>query len=348
MLRIHFTSQDLRRITLAEDADPLWDVLLSLHVLQEGRDLVYGEWWRRTRRVKVTDFRLLLSLTPPRGYSPDFLTPGRGGVALEEQLDWLLSTPTQRFREELSYFSDKQPNSSSIRALLDGGAPMLDRLGRAVTEYHRAAIAPYKRVLLPHLQTERDRMLRGLADGGIDHLLGNLHPDVVWEPPVLCVRDYVDHDVRLEGRGIVLLPSAFCRRHPITLRDTDLPPVLCLPARPPVGWLPRVRENGATEREAEPIVALLGRTRAYVLAEVSSPMTTTELALRLGISLAMASRHATVLRDAGLVHSRRERNTVFHHVTTLGRALLNGRPTAAASLRGRSGPGSPEAAPPAP
>ncbi|GAA3201897.1 winged helix-turn-helix domain-containing protein [Nonomuraea helvata] len=324
MLRIHFTDQDLRRITLAEDTDPLWDVLLSLHVLQEGRDLVYGEWWRRTRQVKVSDIRLLLSLTPPRGYSPDFLTPGRGGAALEEQLDGLLSTPTPRFREELSYFSDKQPNASSIRALLDGGAPMLDRLGNAITRYHRAGIAPYKRMLRPHLQADRDRRLHGLADGGVDRLLSDLHPDVVWDPPVLRVLDYVEHDVHLEGRGIVLLPSAFCRRHPITLRDTDLPPVLVLPVQPPVGWLPRVRADGTMEHE--PVVALLGRTRAYVLEEAARPMTTTELARRLGISLAMASRHTTVLRNAGLVASRREGNTIFHHITALGRGLLNGRP----------------------
>ncbi|MEV1174767.1 helix-turn-helix domain-containing protein [Nonomuraea sp. NPDC049784] len=309
---------------MAEDTDPLWDVLLSLHVLQEGRDLIYGEWWRRTRQVKVPDIRLLLSLAPPQGYSPDFLTPGRGGAALEEQLDWLLSTPTQRLREELSYFNDKQPNSSSIRALLDGGAPMLDRLGNAITEYHRAGIAPYKRMLRPHLQAHRDRRLQGLADGGVDRLLGELHPDVVWEPPVLSVLDYVDHDVHLEGRGLVLLPSAFCRRHPITLRDTDLPPVLCFPVQPPVGWLPRVRADGTMEHE--PVVALLGRTRAYVLEQVAGPMTTTELARRLGISLAMASRHTTVLRNAGLVDSRRDGNTIFHHITALGRALLNGRP----------------------
>ncbi|MET7463119.1 helix-turn-helix domain-containing protein [Nonomuraea sp. NPDC005501] len=323
MLRIHFTSEDLRRITLAEDTDPLWDVLLSLHVLQEGRELTYGEWWRRTRQVKVTDMRLLLSLTPPQGYSPDFLTPGRGGDPLEEQLDWLLSTPTPRFREELSYFNDKQPNSASIRALLDGGAPMLRRLGNAITEYHHAGIAPYKRMLRPHLQADHARRLQALADGGVDRLLNELHPDVVWEPPVLCVLDYVEHDVHLEGRGIVLLPSAFCRRHPITLRDTDLPPLLCFPVQPPVGWLPRVRADDAPEHE--PVVALLGRTRAYVLEQVARPMTTTELAQRLGISLAMASRHAAVLRNAGLVDSRRDGNTVFHHITALGRALLNGR-----------------------
>ncbi|MFI6982279.1 ArsR/SmtB family transcription factor [Embleya sp. NPDC050154] len=63
--------------------------------------------------------------------------------------------------------------------------------------------------------------------------------------------------------------------------------------------------------------------------------TTTELARRLSISPAGASQHATVLRQANLITSRRHRNTVHHSLTPLGiRPLqklqkrgLNRRPT---------------------
>lgn len=52
MLRIHFTGQDLARTTLAEEPDPMWEVLLSLHQLQ-GRDGMahYGNWRERARRL---------------------------------------------------------------------------------------------------------------------------------------------------------------------------------------------------------------------------------------------------------------------------------------------------------
>jgi DNA-binding transcriptional ArsR family regulator len=43
----------------------------------------------------------------------------------------------------------------------------------------------------------------------------------------------------------------------------------------------------------------------------------------LGISQAAASQHATVLRNAGLLISQRDRNTVLHTLTALGQAMLD-------------------------
>jgi hypothetical protein len=76
LLRIHFTGQDLARTTLAEEPDPLWEVLLSLHQLQ-GRDgsAHFGDWRERTRRQLPRQAAQLVQLAPPKGYSPDFLTP---------------------------------------------------------------------------------------------------------------------------------------------------------------------------------------------------------------------------------------------------------------------------------
>jgi DNA-binding transcriptional ArsR family regulator len=42
----------------------------------------------------------------------------------------------------------------------------------------------------------------------------------------------------------------------------------------------------------------------------------------LAISPAAASQHTTVLRNAGLLVSRRDRNTVLHTLTPLGAAML--------------------------
>lgn len=51
MLRIHFTAEDIARTTLAAEPDPLWEVLLSLHMLQvEDGPLAYGAWRQRMRR----------------------------------------------------------------------------------------------------------------------------------------------------------------------------------------------------------------------------------------------------------------------------------------------------------
>ncbi|MBL1075700.1 winged helix-turn-helix transcriptional regulator [Nocardia sp. 2] len=68
--------------------------------------------------------------------------------------------------------------------------------------------------------------------------------------------------------------------------------------------------------------ALLGATRAAVLEAIADGGSTTEVALRLGVSPSSASEHAAVLRRAGLVISVRARNQVRHHLTPLGIALL--------------------------
>ena len=70
------------------------------------------------------------------------------------------------------------------------------------------------------------------------------------------------------------------------------------------------------------LAALVGRNRAAVLSAVADGCTTTELAGRVGISLAAASQHASVLRDAGLITSCRQGGAVLHALTPLGADLL--------------------------
>jgi DNA-binding transcriptional ArsR family regulator len=66
----------------------------------------------------------------------------------------------------------------------------------------------------------------------------------------------------------------------------------------------------------------VGRNRAAVLASIADGCTTTELAGRAGISVAAASQHASVLRDAGLIVTRRQGGAVLHLLTPLGAELL--------------------------
>jgi DNA-binding transcriptional ArsR family regulator len=59
-----------------------------------------------------------------------------------------------------------------------------------------------------------------------------------------------------------------------------------------------------------------------VLAAVDQGCSTTELSRRVAVSIASASEHAAVLREAGLLHSRRQGSQVLHTVTSLGASLL--------------------------
>ncbi|MFE7272116.1 hypothetical protein [Streptomyces sp. NPDC057623] len=81
-VRIHFSDDDLAGIRLAQAPDPMWEALLSMHMLQtDTGSAVFGGWRGRVRRELAAGVRPLLRLAPPVGYRRSFavLRPsGRG------------------------------------------------------------------------------------------------------------------------------------------------------------------------------------------------------------------------------------------------------------------------------
>lgn len=324
MLRIHFTPRDLARTTVSTRPAPLWEVLLSLHMLQQqdGR-LVFDDWRRQVRaRVAPDQMRLLLELTPPKGYSPDFLTPAESAPDFETALELTLSTPRQQIRSQLDLLSKYRPVSPWTRELAQGDRNSLRKLGRAIRTYHDAAIAPYWKSIGTHVSADHAHRGEALARHGVDRLLSTLHPRVRWAAPVLQVLDMNDRDLYLDGRGIELQPSAFCWQVPTKLRDPELKPILVYPIHHAPGIL---RQSSLETTDADGALgSLLGSTRAAALEAAVSGCTTTELAKRCKISPAAASHQATVLREAGLITTRRAGASVRHEVTQLGIWLLSG------------------------
>ncbi|MFI8964886.1 ArsR/SmtB family transcription factor [Streptomyces sp. NPDC053493] len=330
MLRIHFTGNDLAGVRMAAQPDVLWETILSFHRLRDRRgSVVYGEWRSEARIRLGAETRLLAALVPGRGYFPDFLTPPQGILGLDEGLDAVRATPPGRLHTELALIgaarSGRPAVPSALRALADGGTEPLGRLLAALRSYHRAAVEPY----WSHIQArvEADRAMRGraLLDGGADELLASLPPMLRWRSPVLEADYPVDRDVHLDGRGLLLQPSYFCRGTPVVLRDPGLPPVLVYPITHCEA--PTVRPPGGLPSLAK----LVGHTRSAVLSAIGEGGTTSELARRAGVSLASASQHAGVLREAGLVATLRNGNAVLHTLTPLGAALLGGAQRRAAA-----------------
>ncbi|MFK4087455.1 winged helix-turn-helix domain-containing protein [Kribbella sp. NPDC020789] len=324
MLRIHFTPRDLTRVTVATRPAPLWEVLLSLHMLQHSDGRLIFEDWRRHVRTSVApdQMRLLLELTPPKGYSPDFLTPAESAPDFETALDIALSTPSQQIRGQLDLLSKYRPASPWTRELAQGDRGSLNKLGRALRTYHAAAIAPYWKSIGTHISADHAHRGEALARHGVDRLLSSLHPRVRWVAPVLQVLDMNDRDLYLDGRGIELQPSAFCWQVPTKLRDPELKPILVYP----IQHAPGILRQGSLDQTAagDPLGSLLGSTRAAALEAAVAGCTTTELAKRCKISPAAASHQATVLREAGLITTRRAGASVRHEITQLGIWLLSG------------------------
>ncbi|MFJ2275113.1 ArsR/SmtB family transcription factor [Streptomyces sp. NPDC087866] len=327
MLRIHVSGWDLSRVRMAAGPDALWETILSFHRLRDRRaSAVFGKWRSETRPRLSGEVRLLSAVVPQRGYFPDFLTPSQESaepLGLDAGMEAVRATPPERLRAEIAVLEESGPpgaRRTARRARLEplraGGAQPLGRLVGALRDYHRAAVEPY----WPHIQSaiEADRAIRGraLLDGGTDELLASLPPVIRWRAPVLEADYPVDRDLHLDGRGLLLQPSYFCRGTPVVLRDPLLPPVLVYPVAHPAA--PAFAEPGPW------LGRLLGQTRSTVLRAIGDGCTTSELARRAGVSLASASQHACVLREAGLVHTLRHGGSVLHTLTPLGGSLLRG------------------------
>ncbi|MEU7917539.1 winged helix-turn-helix domain-containing protein [Micromonospora zamorensis] len=331
MLKIHFSGEDILRTRLAPAADPIWELVLSLHVLQgRNRDPLTANWRRTVSQALRQDvaseqLRLLFALNPPRGYFPDFLTPYDSVDGFEAGLDALRRTPTELLHRDLSVLAAETQLPSSAAALARGEVAVLHHLTESMEQYRSLAINPYWSRIQAAVAADRARRARALLDGGVEGLLTSLRPAMRWEGGVLEVRHYPhSREMHLDGRGLLLVPSFFCASTPVALLDPALPPVLVYPVDRLGGLAPADRIAAIPSGSPrDSLAALLGRTRAAVLQATDEGSTTGEVARQLNISPAAASQHATVLRNAGLLVSHRERNSVLHTLTPLGRAMLD-------------------------
>ncbi|MEU9118461.1 winged helix-turn-helix domain-containing protein [Streptomyces sp. NPDC048506] len=199
-------------------------------------------------------------------------------------------------------------------------------------DFWRAAVAPYWNRVLAYCEAECDARGRMVMAGGVDQLLTGLGRRAEWNGQVLQLHDGPDEDVHLGGNGLVLSPSVFLAHRPARLfhGDRQRGQAALVFAAPP-----DAEQSGVlwdeTAISSEALGALVGQTRAAALRELRASCTTGQLADRLGISAPCASQHTAVLRQSGLITTRRVRNTVLHSVTPLGMALLDGKVIAPAT-----------------
>ncbi|WP_217707970.1 ArsR/SmtB family transcription factor [Nonomuraea rhodomycinica] len=325
VLRIHFTGDDLARTRIAPGCDAMWEVMLSLYRLRRREGAIVFSQWKKDALAKApAATRMLTTLVPTRGYAVDFLTPRteRGSIAAGAEA--LRRTPRERLRMDLVELSWRHPGRRLpgwLGGLAAGGPRTLDAVAGAAEAYFEACLSPYWPRIRAQVAQERSRRGRVLVEGGWEAVLSTLHPSARWSFPTLELSYPADHDIHLHGRGLVLQPSFFCRRTPITLRDPELPPVLVYPIEHDPAWA-----HGDAPGRRPALTGLLGPTRAQVLETIAhGDCTTGELARQLDIPGSTASRQATTLREAGLVTSHRLGQAVVHTVTDLGAALLDGR-----------------------
>jgi DNA-binding transcriptional ArsR family regulator len=326
MLRIHFTPQDLQNIRVARQPHALWELVCGVCRLDARQGaLEYGHWRRSVHEGLAKDPRArralspLQTLIPPVGYIPDFLTPSVTGGGLAVGLDQVRATSRTRLTLELGRLAESRPLPSWVSTLDRPGTKALGTLTRALELSCKTLLEPY----WPHIRTavgnDVELRSRALLDGGTSALLNTLRPHARWRAPVLEVDYPVDRELHLEGRGLLLIPSYFCWRRPTALADPMLGPVLVHPVAKQPLEIVRASKDG--------LQRLLGRTRTVVLVDLAShgARTTSEVATAANIALPSASYQLGVLRDGGLIASRREGQFVRHSATPLGLRLLHER-----------------------
>lgn len=337
MLRIRFGSADIGRTRLATRPDPLWELALSLPALQASTPAAAHRSWWTTARRRLRDSphearaaRLLADLVPLRGDFPDFITPPEAAHGLDAGLEAVASVPRARLRADITGLRPRPGGSAILRALADGDRAAHSSVTVALRRYFAAFIRPEWQTIGAHIAAERDRCAHQALSGGTERLLTGLPPGIRWAPPYLEADYPVERTVDLEDRGITLIPSYFCTVTPVTLIDPALTPVLVFPAAG-IPAPPDTVDVPARNRSA--LAAIVGNTRADILCALAVPRTTTQLAEHIGMSVASASHHTRLLRDAGLITTTRIGQAVAHALTGPGRGLLRAPDRAAGPPR---------------
>ncbi|MGN9911222.1 DUF5937 family protein [Phytohabitans sp. LJ34] len=301
---------------------PLGEVVQSLYQLSSRRvSPLHRPWWEATRGgLRPVDMELLAAVVPARAYVADFLFRAASqGAGVDGQLRLVAESDPAAVRHELEAVWRGRPMPEPARALIGEGAAGARRLADVLWGYWSAAIEPHWRHLHAVLRDDVAYRAGQLTDGGVDALLSGLHPEVSVREAVLRIdkpRHSVDHD--LAGDGLMLFPSVFGWPNLMVDKAPGRPATLVYAARG-VGTL-----WGRGEREAgEALGALLGQSRAAILAHVASPRSTTEIAGELGQSPPSVSFHLSVLRRSGLVRSWRSGRRVLYQRTQLAEGLLS-------------------------
>lgn len=321
-LTIQFTPEDLVRLRPGQP-DPMWEIVLSLQVLQQvdGLDGRLRRWRRDalrhlSRTLDRTDLRDLFSVAPAVGYFPDFLTPGCSGE-VENHLDRIRLTSTHRVRDEIARIeSPPLPGSTLRQVLLSDPSAGLVRLTRLLRRYTRAGRRT-KASRGADLAAYQKQRAEHQARGGMEAILAGFDPRIArWEEITLRLPYCEERTMDLDGRGVTLVPSWFCFRHAVTLADPDLPPVLVHPITPVSG-----DSQPLTSDAEQAVAALIGGTRAKILAHCDG-RSTGDIAETLEVAPSTVSEHVGVLRDSGLVVTRKAKTRTQHERTTTGDRLI--------------------------
>ena len=312
-MRLRLNYADLALVRFTPAINVFSETLISAQMLMApGRRVAFAGFDAR-HDTTAPQARLLRHLIPVSGTIPDFLTPANAADSIDEALHAIRSTTTKTITADVRAAYHASTPSLLRRELAAGDQGTVMALIEAARWYYTRVLAPAWPLLEMVVRADIARRALTMAAAGIDGVLNTLHPGIRWDPPLLRVDTVHDLTVDLDGRGLTLAPWPLAGPRPRLLLADDQPAFLMYPT--PLPDAPAVADQA--------LDILMGRTRANVLRllAVAQWCTTTELANRLGISIASASTHAAALRAARLIETVRAGRAVRHQITRLGADL---------------------------
>jgi DNA-binding transcriptional ArsR family regulator len=265
------------------------------------------------------DARALRALRPI-GWGVDFTAPPPSGMANTPAKDLaaVRATPRAVARAQVNRALELAgPVDDDVRAVLRR-RNVTAWVAGALERMWDELVAPDWPQLLAI--AERDVLFRAerLVRGGWAAALDGLHPDLQWRDGAVTISRRPYSANRLDGRGLVFVPSVFL--HPSLAVYTDPPwqPTIIYPARGSAALWERQPSTPAA------LGRLLGTSRADVLIRLDIPASTTQLVRATGYTLGAVGDHLRVLRDAGLVAGIRTGRSVIYRRTPIGDALVAG------------------------
>ncbi|MCK2142126.1 winged helix-turn-helix domain-containing protein [Streptomyces albidoflavus] len=300
---LHFTFDDLLKVRIGDEVLPHVETYFALRSLSAPPNAALSDWRALVR-------------------------PGLGPLlGLLKQLGQWLPSPSALMG--LTLGGAHETRAAQLRT----GAPG-EQLREALNVFWQVGLEPYWRQITAHVRRCQQELRERLAHGGVEDLLSHLPGGSSWQQPVLRLPDERGGEVRLSGHGLRLASSLFHQqrgRRVLELGHGRGQATLYLPA--PLSEEDAPTLWGAAAGGERSLAALIGAGRARVLQALTEPRTTGELAQLAGISGPGASQHTAVLRKAGLITTRRERNMAWHELTPLGRAMLTNLEGGAADRR---------------
>ncbi len=300
MVRILLSIDDLARTRVVSSFGPVIESIFAVGAWLQGG----GEYFRTWRRAVVSELSHRLDLS-------DRLTR----IARSDDV----------IGDLLAVWSDGQKQAAPGSGIAGMSS---EEIMMTVHDFSRFAVRPHWARTRARLDAERDSFRQIMSADGVEAMLRSLHPRIRWNAPVLEIGGAGPGELQLDGCGLLLSPSLFVQGPGHVLlnpaADYALPPAVVFPLRPDTRGRPLLIERDAAGSTDRALAALVGRTLAAALAALLDGTSTSQLADLLGVSSAAVSQHTAVLRAAGLIATRRNRNLVLHTITPLGRLLLRG------------------------